>query len=118
MSHRAPLVMMLALYPVISAARATPLFPNSDGEVVSFTDRVVRLNGLNSNPGCLQYSADRSRRDVVYVKALELHDKTCGGDPHIEPLLFTLRYDLRTGIVATDKGSITGRFHAIRTPAR
>ena len=80
---------------LVSPSYAGPLSLHSDKQIIDFTDRVIRLNKLSPNPGCLQYSADTTVRKMVYVKAFELHDTKCGGDPRTKPLLFTIRYNLR-----------------------
>ena len=98
-----------------SASWASPLPLHSDKQIIDYTDRVIRLNKLSSNPGCLQYSADTSVRRMIYVKVFEIHHATCGGDPQTKPLLFTIRYNLKDNSAATDKGSISNSFHRIRT---
>ena len=96
-------------------ARLPPL--RTDASIIDYTDRVVRLNKLSARISCLQYSADASEHGRIYVKAFELHDTKCGGDPQTQPLLFTIRYDLTRGAVATDKGAASGGYRSIRAPA-
>ncbi len=117
MKSRFPITMMYAVIFATTPAQAKIPALHTDAQIVSFTDRVVRLNRLSANTNCLQYSADTSQRGRIYVKAFEIHDKVCGGDRQTQPLLFTVRYDLRVGSAATDKGSVDGAFHPIRTPA-
>ena len=116
MNARSPLAFFLALASTIAHASMPPL--RTDSQIIGYTDRVVRFNKLYSNVGCLQYSADRRATSRIYVKAMELHSKHCGGDPSAQPLLFTILYDLRTGKVSTDKGSVDGAFHLIHAPTR
>ena len=108
-----------ALVAVLLAVSASlsPL-PNlkSDQAVISYTDKVILANRLSTNTGCLQYSANRHVRDVLLVDVFEIHDHKCGGDSGVSPLLFSIKYDLRRGLISSDEGSPEFRYRRIRTP--
>ena len=56
---------------------------------------------------------DKSNSAYSDVKVLERHGGKCGGDPQVEPTLFTVRFRLRDHTALTDKGSVEGTFHPL-----
>lgn len=78
---------------------------------------VVSRNKLTAlEPRCYRMIVDKENQKYLEITVREIHNDKCGGDPMVEPRLFGLRIDKKSGRIWTDfpppgaKGSYDGDF--------
>ncbi len=71
---------------------------------------IVRNHLTSLKSQCLLFDVDSNDPDATFVDVRERHGGQCGGDPSVEPRLFTIRIDRKTGKMSTDARSDTGEF--------
>lgn len=106
---RTAVLLMLVAAPAAAADQATMAVERSVA--------VIEANQLTRvGPDCLLFDVEPGPRHLLDVIVREKHDQRCGGDPEIEPTLFTIRIDKAHRIVTTDAGSPDGSFHLLAWP--
>ena len=81
----------------------------SDGVVAKEQDwfakafAAVSRNKLTAlKPGCYRMIVDKENAKYLELTVREIHNDKCGGDPMVEPRLFGLRIDKKSGRIWTD----------------
>ena len=89
------------------ALLATPACAQSrpDDALAARAVAIVKKHHLSSEPiACLGFVVNRSAQPGVDdVDVREIHNTKCGGDPSVEPRLFSLYFDQKTPRVAVDQ---------------
>ena len=86
----------------------------TDGAVVDRAYHAVVAHRLASRPDCVSFAVTRNvRPGVDEIDVREVHNRRCGGDPIISPLVLTLRIDERRNLVAK-MDVATGKFRLLK----